>query len=277
MRNVNVDLRLLKRRLHYLTLLPFSLWACSQQSFSGSEIQSKDILLLGEFHGTQEVGTILNEMVSEQRKTSAVAIGLEAPRCALVKIFPKEKILSLSGDEGKTCDLSALEMGRISDALFTTVSKLIDDADIKIFGLEDHEGRTFRISNEAWDANEWEAHVGDRILNVQNREYKVTAIIGNIHARKTNYQFDGPSVKPLGARISDKALTIGLSPRSGGYAYACQTADHCSVMEIPASSNDNPNGLDCSIGRPQYDCIYTVEKYTAAKPLEPFFLDKNSK
>lgn len=268
--------RVLKSRLSCLALLSLSLTGCSQHSSPDSEIHSKDILILGEFHGTQEIGKILTEMVSEQRKASRVAIGLEAPHCALIKIFSQEKILTLSRDEGKTCDLSALEMGRISDAIFMSVRDMIDGTNVKIFGLEDHKGRAFRISNGAWDANEWEAHVSDRILQIHSDGYKVTAIVGNIHARKTNYQFDGPSVKPVGAILADQALIIGLSPRSGGHAYACQTQDHCSEMEIPASSGDNPIGLNCSIGGPQYDCLYTVEKYTAAKPLEVSLFQKAS-
>ena len=113
----NGAFRFLKNRLSYLAILSFSLLGCSQQNSLSSELQSKDILILGEFHGTQEIGDILTEMVSEQGKTSPVAIGLEAPYCALVKIFPREKILTLSGDQGKTCDLSALKMGRISEAV----------------------------------------------------------------------------------------------------------------------------------------------------------------
>ena len=63
-------------------------------------------------------------------------------------------------------------------------------------------------------------------------------------------------------------MIIELSPQKGGHAYACQTNTDCREMEIPASANVNPIGLNCSISKPEYDCLYTVKKYTAAKPLE---------
>lgn len=72
-------------------------------------------------------------------------------------------------------------------------------------------------------------------------------------------------------------MIIELSPQTGGYAYACQTEELCTEMKIPANSNDNPIGLNCSLGKPQYDCLYTVEKYTASKPLEGFFSQKTTK
>lgn len=263
-------IKFLNIKICCIFIVSLSLSACSQKSARHSQVYSKDIVILGEFHGTQEIGDVLVEVVSEQVKISQVAIGLEAPYCALTKIFPQEKLLNIPGDEGKTCDIAALEMGRISEELFMSVSKLIEENDVKVFGLEDHKGRTHRISKGSWDANEWEGHVVERILYTHRKGYKITVIIGNLHARKTNYQFSGPSVKPVGARLSDKALIVELSSQKGGHAYACQTNDKCGVMEIPERESETPIGLSCTLDRPEYDCIYTMQKYSAAKPLEDY-------
>jgi len=181
---------------------------------------NKNVIIIGEFHGTEQIRHILVDTAQAQADHGEIAIGLEAPACALSTVFASSRLISLPGDSGEPCDMSGINEGRISTAMKAGVDKLLEDnKNAKIFSIENHEGRL--ITDFQLHANAWEVRAANRIIQIRDEGYRVISIAGNLHVRKTNYKFNGPETVPFGALLSDQALIIGIVPRNSGQVYAC--------------------------------------------------------
>ena len=257
--------RYLASFLYFYFLSTLVLAGCSPEKIHADDHLNEQIIIIGEFHGAEQIGDMLVNIAETQADLGQIAIGLEAPACALSTVFSSSKIISLPGDTGAACDMYGIESGRISTALKAGVDKLLEDnQSAKIFAFENYKGRSL-IPDFPLHANAWESRAADRILQVRDKGYRVISIAGNLHVRKTTYKFSGPETTPFGALLSDQALIIGVVPLNSGQVYAC--SPECGIQEIPGSSAASDVGLDCNVGAPYYDCIYAVGQYTPAAPI----------
>ncbi|MEP1229166.1 MAG: hypothetical protein ABJG88_00675 [Litorimonas sp.] len=247
--------------------LMLGLQGCKSKSL-GLNVESEVgvVTILGEFHGTQEISSILNETVATSKLRGPVAIGLEVPNCALSRAIPNNLLLSLPGDNERPCDYSGMVEGRISSGLVATLNNLLADKTIKVFGIENGHGR----ANDDWDSNVWEGLVANRIEAVASEGYEVVVVTGNLHARKGNYTFGGQTTTAFAARLSTKSISVLIVPRKAGEAFMCASVGDCKKNTVPASSQAlATDGMNCDVDTKNFDCVYTVPTYTASKPLVP--------
>lgn len=222
--------------------------------------------ILGEFHGTREIASILQETVARSKLHGPVAIGLEAPSCAFSSVIPRDSILSISGDSERPCDYSGMAEGRVSDEILLVVNNVLADETVKVFGIENGRGRFDGV----WDPNIWEGLVADRIKTIASKGYEVVVVTGNYHARKGSYTFGGETTIAFAARLGIESRSVLVVPRKSGEAYTCVSFGVCERTPTPASSMaQTKDGLNCDVDVKNYDCVYTVQTYTASKPIPP--------
>lgn len=179
-------------------------------SWDGLNVSENEFFVLGEIHGIQENISILESIIDYISMTDEIILALEWPSelSAPLNDFLKNGSL-LNYESWKFC---ANKDGRISKEHIDFIKK-----------LKNTHSRVKEIHGVSATANSWEERdklMGQNILDLKrdNQNKKIVCILGNFHATKRPFEFEGNRMTPAASYLpADKTISIKLVYLSGKF------------------------------------------------------------
>jgi len=262
-------MRSLRFTLCFLVLW-LSSWAFSQSeankpdtriSATGADQTAKEIILIGELHGTEETPRLFSNLVSvaAREKNERIGVGLELP--IILQRLIDEAVKNNTRIDSFREQLLAnpawqkINDGRSSEAMLDLICDMLKHA-------ESQKVSFFFFDTQINDRNETMAQlIGQR---VREQGYDVTFILtGNIHANKAPRHPGKTQIVPMGHWLEEQGFAVHSYDvrHSDGEAWVC--IPECGVHPLKGSSMPADSG---AIHQEGFDGILFVGPIHASPP-----------
>jgi len=229
-----------------------------------TEQPAKEIILIGEVHGTQETPRLFSNLVTvaAREKNRRIGVGLELPISLqrLIDEAVKKNAKIDSFREQLFADpawqkVQNFNDGRTSQAMLDLICDTLKLAESQQVSL-------FFFDTEIMDRDETMAKfIGQR---VREQGYDVTFILtGNIHANRAPRHPRKPQIVPMGHRLEEQGFTVHSYDvgYSEGDAWVC--TPECGVHHLQGWSTIADSGVKDQQG---YDGVLFVGSIHASPP-----------
>jgi hypothetical protein len=233
----------------------------TQKSATRANQSAKEIILIGEFHGTEETPRLFGNLVTVAagEKNRRIGVGLELP--VLLQPLIKEAVKSNTSIDSFRKQLLAnpvwqkINDGRSSEAMLDLICHLLQLA-------ESRQVSFFFFDTQINDRNETMAQlIGQR---AREQGYDVTYILtGNLHAKKVTRYRGKTKIVYMGHWLEEQGFTVhSYDVRfSDGEAWAC--TPECGLHHVKGWSMTEDAG---AIQRAGFDGILFVGHIHASPP-----------
>jgi hypothetical protein len=173
-------------------------------------VLEKDYVLLGEVHGVKENLEVLSSLVQYVSKQYEIVLALEWPTELSENInnyLQGKEALDWGSWEFSSCPDGRISMEHI---------KFIEELKIKYPRVK--EVRCVSVKAASWE--ERDKKMGDNLLAAmtENPSRKIIAILGNFHATKLSFEFEGVRMIPAASYLpKDNSIAIKLVYLSGKF------------------------------------------------------------
>jgi hypothetical protein len=254
-------------------LLAFLLSAFGQKSPSSTSprtcqepqgLPGGKLLLFGEMHGSVEAPGLISELACALSGTQEIAVGLEMPTQdqPLIDAYLKSR--------GTKADVAALTSsdfwqkgrdGRSSQAMLELVEDIralrADGKTVDLFVFDDQPGtnleRNVAIAN------------GIRRYRVAHPSVQIIALMGNIHAMRSEIHIDGRILTPSGSLLGDlNPVSISIA-YPAGTIWACMPA--CGIQNLTSTNPATVSpGFKEGASLGGYNYSFLLSSITASPP-----------
>lgn len=255
-------------------LLAFVLAACGQKSPSSilsrtcqgpQGLPAGNMLLFGEMHGSVEAPTLISELACALSRSQEIAVGLEMPTQdqPLIDAYLKSR-----GTKAAVAALISSDFwqkgrdGRSSRAML----KLVEDVRtlraggkaVDLFAFDDQPGtnleRNVAIAN------------GIRRYRVAHPNVQIIALMGNIHAMRSEIHIDGKILTPSGSLLSDLSPVSISIEYPAGTIWACMPV--CGIQNLTSRSTAGVSpGFKKGASIGGYNYSFLLSSITASPPV----------
>ena len=213
------------------------------------KIKNKDVILIGEIHGTREIPLLLEKYFDLMSNVYSFDIALEIPKNnqEVINKFLEDKDDSLL--KKTPFFLQSLPTdGRNSAAYFHLIKSIFhinnyNDKKIKIFCIDVHTEENIK------DQNDRERKMAENIFEKITVGKKIFVVLGNLHASKKKCKFDDNAILPVGyllsKKVDNKIFSIDIRPLKGRFY-------NFTIKEIDNNASD--------YNKKYFDYIYNIQQ-----------------
>lgn len=235
------------------------------------ENKNRQFIVLGEFHGTNEMPQIFGDAVCLTSKSQPITVALEMPHTdqSLIDAY----LASDGGAEAKRDFLQAqiwkndFKDGRSSEAMFMLFDRL------RRLQAEGKIQSVVAFQPTQWLSNgQYEKSMAERIKRKATRNSKILILVGNVHAMRTKITFGPKPYIPMAGHLPKKSTFTLNIVDDGGSAWACTGPNKCGVITGRKPTQTNQRGVSISVkGNSPYDGVLFLGSSTTASMPQPEF------
>jgi hypothetical protein len=230
------------------------------------ENRKTQFIVMGEFHGTNEMPQIFADAVCLASKERPISVALEMPEAdqQLINTY-----LASNGDfEAKQDFLKAqiwkndFKDGRSSEAIFALFDRL------RAFQAAGKIQSVVAFQPTKWLSNaKYERAMAELIKAQTPKHSRVLVFVGNVHAMRTKVAFGPkPYVAMAGYLPKKSTLTLNIVD-DGGSAWACTGPKTCGVITSHRPKQNSTRGVVIEAQRnAAYDGVLFLGAATTASP-----------
>jgi hypothetical protein len=223
-------------------------------------------IVLGEFHGTNEMPQIFGDAVCLASKERSITVALEMPETdqQLINAY-----LASSGDFGAKQDFLKAQIwkndfkdGRSSEAMFSLFDRL------RVFQAAGKIQSVIAFQPAQWVSNsKYEMDMAALIKKQTPKGSRSIVFVGNVHAMRTKAAFGPkPYVAMAGHLPKKSTLTLNIVD-DGGSAWACTGPKKCGVITSQKPKQTSRRGVVIEAQRnAAYDGMLFLGAATTASP-----------